>query len=85
MNWKQRIPVSLILRYNTPEGFTRAFHRYFGVTPSAARDRKMMLPKFEKISVQKIIYGGMNGMVIFVAGMKKERERMDAYLITLTS
>lgn len=31
--------------YDTPEGFTRAFHRYFGITPSAARDRKSVLPK----------------------------------------
>jgi AraC family transcriptional regulator len=44
--------------YDTPEGFTRAFHRYFGITPSAARDRKSVLPNFDKLSVQKTLLGG---------------------------
>lgn len=53
------LDIALQYRYDTPEGFTRAFHRYYGITPSAARDRKSALPKFEKLSVQKSILGGM--------------------------
>lgn len=56
---KSIIDIALCYGYDTPEGFTRAFHRYFGVTPSAARDQNITLPKFEKIFVQKNIVGGM--------------------------
>lgn len=43
--------------YKTPDGYTRAFYRYYGVTPSAARARKCKLNSFEKISVQKLFKG----------------------------
>ncbi|BCK00695.1 helix-turn-helix domain-containing protein [Anaerocolumna chitinilytica] len=56
---KNIIEIALRYGYDTPEGFTRAFHRYFGITPSAARDRKIVLPSFEKLSVQKTLFGGM--------------------------
>ncbi len=55
---KSIIDIALQYGYDTPEGFTRAFHRYFGVTPSAARDRRSVLPNFEKLSVQKTLLGG---------------------------
>ncbi len=48
--------------YDTPEGFLRAFHRYFGVTPSAARSRGTPLPKFEKLDIRKTITGGTEMM-----------------------
>lgn len=53
------IDIAFQYGYDTPEGFTRAFHRYYGITPSAARDRGSMLPYFEKLSVQKTILGGV--------------------------
>ncbi|HAB59427.1 MAG TPA: AraC family transcriptional regulator [Lachnospiraceae bacterium] len=56
---KSIIDIAFRYGYDTPEGFTRAFHRYFGITPSAARDRKTVLPKFEKLSVQNTLLGGM--------------------------
>lgn len=59
---KRIIDIAFEYRYDTPEGFTRAFHRYFGMTPSAARDRKCTLPYFEKLSVQKTLLGGMKDM-----------------------
>lgn len=59
---KSIIDIALQYGYDTHEGFSRAFHRYFGVTPSAARDRKSKLPNFEKLSVQKTLLGGMVGM-----------------------
>jgi AraC family transcriptional regulator len=56
---KSMIDIAFQYGYDTPEGFTRAFHRYFGITPSAARDRKSILPIFVKLSVQKTLLGGM--------------------------
>jgi AraC family transcriptional regulator len=56
---KTMIEIALQFGYDTPEGFTRAFHRYFGLTPSAARNRKSKLPILTKLSVQKTIFGGM--------------------------
>lgn len=56
---KSIIDIAFQYGYDTPEGFTRAFHRYFGITPSAARERKSALPIFEKLSVQKTILGGI--------------------------
>lgn len=56
---KNIIDIAFQYGYDTPEGFTRAFHRYFGITPSAARERKSVLPNFEKLSVQKTLLGGM--------------------------
>lgn len=56
---KNIIDIAFQYGYDTPEGFTRAFHRYFGIIPSAARDRKSVLPNFEKLSVQKTLFGGM--------------------------
>lgn len=56
---KSIIDIALHYGYDTPEGFARAFHRYFGITPSAARDRNCVLPSFEKLSVQKTLMGGM--------------------------
>lgn len=48
--------------YDTPEGFTRAFHRYYGITPSAARSRKAKLPQYEKLTVYQKLYGGKKEM-----------------------
>lgn len=59
---KTMIEIALMFGYDTPEGFTRAFHRYYGVTPSGARDRDCVLPYFEKLSVQKTLLGGISGM-----------------------
>lgn len=56
------LDIAMRFSYDTPEGFTRAFHRYYGVTPSAARDRGLKLPEFGKLSVQKTLLGGLNGM-----------------------
>ncbi len=56
---KSIIDIAMKYGYETPEGFTRAFHRYYEMTPSAARSRKSNLPYFEKLSVQKTIFGGM--------------------------
>lgn len=48
--------------YKTPDGYTRAFYRFFGVTPSAARNRRCNLNSFHKISVHKLIEGGSKDM-----------------------
>ena len=38
----------------------RAFYRYYGVTPSAARSRKCVLASFERISVESLLKGELN-------------------------
>ena len=59
---KTVLDIALQYGYDTAEGFLRAFHRYFGMTPSAARNRRLPLPKFEKILVRKQISGGIEMM-----------------------
>lgn len=54
--------IALQYGYDTPEGFARAFHRYFGITPSAARSRRVSHPAFEKLSVHQILFGGKDVM-----------------------
>ena len=54
--------IALAWGYDTPEGFARAFSRYFGVTPSAARSRGSALPPFEKIIVRTKLNGDADKM-----------------------
>lgn len=69
------LQIALKYCYSTQEGYSRAFYRYYGLTPSAARSLDVELESFNKISVQKIFYGGNNNM-----DMKSLTER--ANLIT---
>lgn len=48
--------------YNTHEGFSRAFYRFFGVTPLAARSRQCQLDEFAKFSIQSILEGETSRM-----------------------
>ena len=54
---KKIIEIALQYGYETPESFSRAFYRYYGITPSAARRRKSDLKPFPAISVQSILSG----------------------------
>ena len=45
------LAIALKYGYNTPEGYTRAFYRFYGITPSAARSRKSKLDSYNRISV----------------------------------
>lgn len=56
------LEIALKYGYDTPEGFTRAFHRMYGVTPSAARSRKTELPTYPKLSLQEYFSGGTKDM-----------------------
>ena len=56
------LDIALEHGYSTPEGYTRAFYRYYGVTPSAARSRRCVLDSFEGISVEKLLKGGLGIM-----------------------
>lgn len=51
------IDIAMKYGYDTPEGFTRAFARFHGVTPSEARKRRFAR-SFEKITVEISVKGG---------------------------
>ncbi|QOR34226.1 helix-turn-helix domain-containing protein [Clostridium sp. 'deep sea'] len=59
---KKIIDIAVRYGYNTAEGFTRAFYRFYGVTPLAARKRKCKLESFAKISVQSLLEGELGKM-----------------------
>ena len=52
------IDIALEYGYDTPESFTKAFTRYHGVTPSAARRSGAGLKSFERLSIQINRNGG---------------------------
>ena len=54
---KKIIEIAFQYGYESPESFSRAFYRYYGLTPSAARSRKSDLKPFPKISVKSILSG----------------------------
>jgi len=54
---KRIIDLALEYGYETPESFSRAFYRYYGVTPSAARSRQSDLAPFPQLSVESILSG----------------------------
>ena len=51
------IDVALKYGYETPESFSRAFARYHGITPTAAR-RGKTVKSFSRLSVKLILSGG---------------------------
>lgn len=54
------IDIALKYGYDTPEGFTRAFTRFHGVTPTAARRGNVSLRQFTRLSVIITLKGGDN-------------------------
>lgn len=52
------INIALKYGYDTQEGFTRAFTRFHGVTPNAARKNATPLKSFSKLSVSISVKGG---------------------------
>ena len=54
---KKLIDIAFDFGYKTPESFSRAFYRYFGVTPSVIRNRNCALKLFPAISAKSILSG----------------------------
>lgn len=52
------LDIALKYGYDTNESFTRAFTRFHGFTPSAARKRKETLNTFPRISIKSNLSGG---------------------------
>lgn len=52
------LDIAIKYGYETNEGFTRAFTRFHGVTPSAVRKKAVKLNTFPKISVKSNLSGG---------------------------
>lgn len=61
INGKDKIiDIALKYGYDSPDSFTRAFHKFHGVLPSEARGEIVKLKSCPKISFQIIIKGGEN-------------------------
>lgn len=56
------LDIALKYGYNSPEGYTRAFYRYYSMTPSAARSRRSKLDSYDRISVQDLLKGDADKM-----------------------
>ena len=54
---KKVIEIAFRYGYESPESFSRAFYRYYGITPSAARSRGSEMKPFPKLSVKSILTG----------------------------
>ncbi len=52
------IDIALKYGYDTPESFSRAFTRFHGITPSAARESGANLKSFSPLSIKVMLEGG---------------------------
>lgn len=52
------LDVALQYGYDSPESFTKAFTRFHGITPSAARRSGAVLRQFNRLSVKILVEGG---------------------------
>ena len=52
------IDIALKYGYDTPEGFTRAFTRFHGASPTAVKNRTAIPKSFAKLSVSITVKGG---------------------------
>lgn len=50
--------IAMKYRYDSPDSFTRAFTRFHGVTPTAARKEQVMLKSFAPLKVKLSLEGG---------------------------
>lgn len=58
MSKSKVIDVAIKYGYDTPESFTKAFTRFHGITPSAARELGANLKSFSRLSIKIIMEGG---------------------------
>lgn len=52
------IDVALKYGYDTPDGFTKAFTRFHGLTPSSAREKGAKLKSFSRLTIKILLEGG---------------------------
>lgn len=52
------IDIAMKYGYDSPDSFTKAFSRFHGVTPTAARKDKVMLKSFAPLKVKLLLEGG---------------------------
>ena len=52
------IDIAMKYGYDSPDGFTKAFSRFHGVTPTAARKDKVMLKSFAPLTIKLSLEGG---------------------------
>lgn len=69
------IDIALKYCYETPEGFTKAFARYHGVTPSEVKKPGTVLKSFQRLVLKITLEGG--------SSMEFKIEAMDAFEVVL--
>lgn len=52
------IDIAIKYGYDSPDSFTKAFSRFHGITPSAARKEKVMLKSFAPLKIKLSLEGG---------------------------
>lgn len=52
------IDIALKYGYNSPESFSRAFTKFHGITPVQAKNEKLTLKSFSRVSVKITLEGG---------------------------
>lgn len=86
------LEIALMYGYDSAEGFTKAFYRYYGVTPGQARKESVHLTAFEPISLMhhltggKIIMGdlGARGYIVKETGAVYYTKNMDKTIAWFT-
>ena len=58
MSDKKVIDIALKYGYESPESFTKAFSRFHGVTPSAAKQPGVQLKSFNRLTIKIQFEGG---------------------------
>ncbi len=56
------IDIAIKYGYESPDSFTKAFQRFHGIAPSAAREPGVVLRSFTKLTVRVILMGADSGM-----------------------
>ena len=69
------IDIALKYGYDSPEGFTRAFARFHGITPSDVRKNGASVRSFARLSVSISVKGGSSMDYNIMKALREDRGR----------